>query len=174
MRLNDTLTGILLFVIGVAVAGYAQTFPASPGQDIGPGLFPSVIGCGLALCGVVLLIGGVRQSRAMAATRPEETASDSGQRSGAAWLEFDEWVRRPRMVLNGALVIADLIFDALAVDRVGFFVTAIVFLTVLLLAFGVRWRWIPVIAVAVTLGLHLVFYTLLRVPLPWGLLRPFY
>ncbi|MEO6567321.1 MAG: tripartite tricarboxylate transporter TctB family protein [Opitutaceae bacterium] len=167
MRLNDTLTGILLFVVGVAVAGYAQTFPPSPGQQIGPGLFPSVIGCGLALCGVVLLVSAVRQSRAMAALRLRETANVSEGRDGA-WLEFDEWVRRPRMVLNGALVIADLIFYALVVDRVGFFVTALVFLTVLLLAFGVRRRWIPVLAVAVTLGLHLVFYTLLRVPLPWG------
>ena len=167
MRLNDTLTGILLFVVGIAVAAYAQTFPLSPGQEIGPGLFPSVIGGGLALCGVVLFVGGVRQSRATAILRVQETADAPGRRSDA-WLELDEWARRPRMVLNGALVIADLIFYALAVDRIGFFVTAFVFLTVLLLAFGVRWRWIPVLAVAVTLGLHLVFYTLLRVPLPWG------
>jgi putative tricarboxylic transport membrane protein len=152
MRLNETLTGLLLFLFGIAVVGFAQTFPPSPGQPIGPGLFPALIGGGLGLCGLTLLRAGFRQR-------------------GAAWLECDEWVRRPRMVLNAALVIADLIFYALAVDRVGFFTTGFVFLTVLFLAFDVRWRWIPLLAVAVTLALHAVFYTLLRVPLPWGWLE---
>ena len=152
MRLNDTLTGILLFLFGLAVVGCAQTFPPSPGQPIGPGLFPALIGGGLGLCGLTLLRAGLRQR-------------------GAAWVECDEWVRRPRMVFNAALVIADLIFYALAVDRVGFFITAFVFLAVLFLAFGVRQRWILLLAVAVTLALHAIFYTLLRVPLPRGWLE---
>jgi putative tricarboxylic transport membrane protein len=152
MRFNDTLSGILLFVFGVAVAAYAQTFPASPGQNIGPGLFPALVGGGLGLCGLTLIRSGWRER-------------------GAGWLEFDEWVRRPRMVLNGLLVIADLIFYALVVERIGFFVTAFVFLAVLLLAFGVRRRWIPLLAAAVTVGLHVSFYTFLRVPLPWGWLE---
>ena len=152
MRLDDTLSGLLLFLFGLVVVGCAQTFPPSPGQPIGPGLFPSLIGGGLGLCGLALLYTGLRQR-------------------GTAWLELDEWVRRPRMVVNAGLVIADLIFYAVAVDRVGFFVTAFVFLTVLFLAFGVRWRWIPLLSAAVTLALHAVFYTLLRVPLPWGWLE---
>jgi putative tricarboxylic transport membrane protein len=149
MRLNETLTGILLLIFGIATFAYAQTFPPSPGQNIGPDLFPSIMGGGLAACGLIL----VGTSRRQPAT---------------AWIAFDEWVRKPRMVFNGFLVIADLIFYALVVDRVGFFVTAFTFLTVLLLAFGVQRRWVPLIAVAVTFGLHFVFYTLLRVPLPWG------
>jgi putative tricarboxylic transport membrane protein len=154
MRLNDTLTGILLLLFGLAVVGYVQTFPSSPGQPIGPALFPALIGGGLGLCGLTLVRAGLRQR-------------------GAAWVEFDEWVRRPRMVLNAALVIADLIFYALAVDRIGFFITAFVFLAVLFLAFGVRRRWIPLLAAGVTLGLHAIFYSVLRVPLPWGWLERF-
>ncbi|MEO5961357.1 MAG: tripartite tricarboxylate transporter TctB family protein [Opitutaceae bacterium] len=167
MRLNDTLTGIVLFVFGVAVVGYAQTFPPSPGQNIGPGLFPTLIGGGLGVCGLVLLVSGVYQTRAARAPRLQGE-ENSARADRAGWLEFDEWVRRPRMVLNGALVIADLIFYAFAVDEVGFFITAFVFLAVLLFAFGVRRRWIPLLAAAVTLGLHFVFYTVLHVPLPWG------
>jgi putative tricarboxylic transport membrane protein len=74
------------------------------------------------------------------------------------------------MVANFALVIADVVFYAVAVDWLGFFITASVFLSVLFLAFGVRRARIVPLAAIVTLGLHYSFYTLLRVPLPWGLL----
>jgi putative tricarboxylic transport membrane protein len=86
-------------------------------------------------------------------------------------VEFDDWVRQPRMVLNAALVIGALIFYALMVDTIGFFLTAFILLTTLFLAFGVRRRWVGPIAIVVTLGLHFAFYTLLRVPLPWGWLE---
>jgi putative tricarboxylic transport membrane protein len=152
MRINDTLIGILVGIAGLATLGYAQTFPLSPGQSFGPGLFPSLIGGGLALCGLTLVRGGLRAR-------------------GVAWLEFDEWARRPRMLLNGFLVIAGLVFYALTVDRAGFFLTAFIFLVVLLVAFEVERRWIPVVAAGATLGLHFIFYTLLRVPLPWGWLE---
>jgi putative tricarboxylic transport membrane protein len=66
-------------------------------------------------------------------------------------------------------VIADLILYAVAVDAIGFFLTAIVFLTVLWLAFGARRRWILPLALAVPMAFHYGFYTLLHVPLPWGL-----
>jgi putative tricarboxylic transport membrane protein len=107
------------------------------------------MGAGLAACGLVF-VGSGRRHR------------------GTPVIAFDEWVGKPRMVLNGGLVIASLISYALVVDYAGFFVTAFVFLAVLLLAFGVSKRWIPLLALVVTFGLHFIFYTLLRVPLPWG------
>ena len=152
MRLNDTLSGLLLVIFGIAVAIAAAAFPESGGQMIGPGMFPSIIGVGMTLSGGVLAWSGrkVRDAR---------------------WLSFEEWVAEPRMALNAALVVGALIFYALAVDTMGFFVTAFVFLAVLFLAFGVSRRWIAPLAVAVTLGLHFAFYSLLRVPLPWGWLE---
>ena len=80
-------------------------------------------------------------------------------------------MRRPRMIFNLLLVFADLIFYAVAVSSLGFFITAIVFLSVLMLAFQVpRTRILP-LALVVTLVIHYAFYTLLRVPLPWGVLE---
>jgi putative tricarboxylic transport membrane protein len=152
MRLNNIVAGWLLLLFGAAVVIYAWTFPASPGQPIGPGMFPIVIGAGLMLCGIVLIWS-------------------ERKRHDLPAIEFEEWLRRPRMALNAVLVIGALIFYAVAVDTVGFFVTAFVFLAGLFLAFGVRRRWIAPIAVVVTLGLHFAFYTLLRVPLPWGWLE---
>jgi putative tricarboxylic transport membrane protein len=152
MRLNNTVAGWLLVLFGATVVIYARTFPAAPGQPIGPGMFPIVIGAGLLLCGIVLIWS-------------ERTRHDLPA------IELEEWLRRPRMALNAVLVIGALIFYAVAVDTVGFFITAFVFLAGLFLAFGVRGRWIAPTAVVVTLGLHFAFYTLLRVPLPWGWLE---
>ena len=152
MRLNDTFSGLLLVIFGIAVAISAASFPATAGQTIGPGLFPALVGVGLALSGAVLAWSG-RTVR-------------SGQ-----WLTLEEWVAEPRMILNAALVVGALIAYALVVDTVGFFVTAFVFLAILFLAFGVNRRWIAPLAAMVTLGLHFAFYSLLRVPLPWGWLE---
>ena len=152
MRLNDTIAGVLILIFGALIAAYAQTFPPMPGQPVGPSLFPTVVGCGLMALGIALTVADARRSR-------------------RSWIEFEGWTRRPRMVLNVALVIAAVVFYAITVERLGFIVAASIFLSVLFLAFGVRPTRIVPIAVAVTLAIHYGFYTLLRVPLPWGVLE---
>jgi putative tricarboxylic transport membrane protein len=152
MKLGDAASGLLAALLGVAVVLQARTFPPMPGQPVGPSLFPTVIGAGLIIAGVALILADVRR------------------RTGA-FVELEAWARRPRMAANFALVIADLLFYALAVDRLGFLITAVLFLTVLFLAFGVRRARILPLAVAVTIVIHYGFYTLLQVPLPWGMLE---
>jgi putative tricarboxylic transport membrane protein len=151
MRLSDTISGLLTLIVGLAVVAYASSFPTMPGQSVGPSLFPTLVGGAMALFGAALLFSGA-------------------QRRGTPLIAFDDWVRRPRMVFNFAVVVADVIFYALAVEWLGFFITAIIFLSVLFFAFGVRPTRIVPLAAAVTFALHYGFYTLLRVPLPWGLL----
>src|SRR5918994_3755065 len=97
MKFSDRLSGLLILIFGIAIVAYARTFPAMPGQSVGPSLFPTVIGSGLVLVGATLMFTGART------------------RSGS-WIELDDWVRRPRMVFNFALVIVDLVFYALAVN----------------------------------------------------------
>ena len=70
-----------------------------------------------------------------------------------------------------AIALGAVVLYALALDRVGFLITATLLLTVLFTAFGVRRSQILPLAAAVALGIHFIFYTLLRVPLPWGLLE---
>jgi putative tricarboxylic transport membrane protein len=152
MKLGDAASGVLAAMLGVAVVLQARTFPPMPGQPVGPSLFPVLIGAGLIIAGAALILADVR-------------------RRNRTIVELDAWAGRPRMLANFALVIADLLFYALAVDRLGFLITAVLFLTVLFLAFGVRRARILPIAVAVTIVIHYGFYTLLRVPLPWGMLE---
>lgn len=149
MTIGDATSGLLAALIGVAVVVEALTFPPMPGQPIGPAVFPSIVGAGLIVAGAVLIVTSMRR----------RTATADALRDGT------------RPTLNFALVLVGLLFYAFAVNRLGFLLTAAVFLSVLFLAFGVRRARILPIAIAVTLVVHYAFYTLLRVPLPWGVLE---
>jgi putative tricarboxylic transport membrane protein len=152
MRFNDTLSGLLLIFFGATVALYSISLPGAAGQSIGPGAFPAIIGFGLAASGAVLIWSERGKTR-------------------EAWLALETWVRQPQLALNAALVVGALIFYALAVETLGFFITAVALLTALFLAFGVRPRLVLPVALTVTVGLHVAFYSLLRVALPWGWLE---
>ena len=151
MKFNQALAGLLVMLLGLAVVLQARRFPAMPGQSIGAAFFPTIIGIGLLLTGAALALS--RQGR------------------GAPWIEGAEWLRRPRMLFNFLLVFADLVFYAFAVSRLGFFITAVLFLGVLMVAFGVPRRRVLPFALLVTFVIHYAFYSLLRVPLPWGVLE---
>jgi putative tricarboxylic transport membrane protein len=152
MRPSDLATGLLVMAGGVAVACYAQTFPPMPGQNIGPSFFPTVIGVGLALVGAVLAASGVKQR-------------------DTPWIEIDPWARTPRARVRVALVVIVLIAYTVVVNPLGFFLTGVLFLSGLLAAFGARRAWILPLAIGVTFAIHYVFYTVLGVPLPWGVLE---
>jgi putative tricarboxylic transport membrane protein len=153
MKFNRAVSGLIVAIAGLGILLHARSFPSMPGQTVGPGFFPELIGAGLLICGAALVV--------------------AGRASGEPWVEGAEWLRRPRMLFNFLLVFVDLVFYAFAVARLGFFLTAAIFLGVLMLAFGVRRTRIAPIAVIVTLVIHYAFYSLLRVPLPWGVLERF-
>jgi putative tricarboxylic transport membrane protein len=138
MKLGDAFSGLAIVLVGLAIVAYTLRFPTIPGQAIGPSVFPMMIGIGLTLLGVALTVTGTR--------------SQHGWR-----VEFEEWIHKPRMVMNFALVVAALLFYCSAVDRLGFFITAFIFLAVLFVAFGVRRVWVAPVALAVTLLIHYGF-----------------
>ena len=152
MRLSDRLSGLLALVVGVAVVFYTRTFPEMPGQNIGPALFPSIAGAGLAGFGLWLVVA--------------DLASGPGP-----LVRFDEWMGRPRMVVNFGLVVGALVGYILLAEPLGFFVTGMLLLSVLMFAFGAQRRWILPVVVVTTFAMHYAFYTLLRVALPWGVFR---
>lgn len=59
----DVLAGLVIAVFGVGVSAYAYAkFPTSGFSDVGPGLFPLLVGILLACCGVVIGVQGVLKS----------------------------------------------------------------------------------------------------------------
>jgi putative tricarboxylic transport membrane protein len=61
----------------------------------------------------------------------------------------------------------------LLADKVGFLLVAPLLLCFWLRAFGVRWKTALIASVITTAVIWYVFYKLLRVPLPWGVLTPY-
>ena len=157
MKINDAVWGVLLLVLSAAVLVGIRGFPKIPGQNIGPGAFPGLIAVGLAVCALILVVRGVRDLRA-----------------GGRLLVPGAWLRSPRHVGNFLLACAAIPFYVLAVERLGFLLTAATLLLALFLQLRVK-PWLAlVVALATAFAIHLAFYKLLRVSLPWGVLPILY
>jgi putative tricarboxylic transport membrane protein len=153
VKLNDAVFGLLLMLLGAAVLAAVQGYPRIPGQPVGPALFPGLIAAGLCIAGVLLVAKGIRH------------------RSEQPWLTWEDWVRSPRHVLALAVLLGSVVLYIVAADWLGFLITAALILSALFIVLRVPpVRAIP-LAVVATLLVHFAFYKLLRVPLPWGVLK---
>ena len=152
MKFNDALLGIAFLALSVAVLVNIQSFPKIPGQSIGPGAFPGLIAILLAGCSFALIWRGWRE------------------RETQHLVALGAWLRSPRHVANFAIAVGALVFYIVAADKLGFLICGALILLALFLALRIR----PLLAIALALVLpvliHLIFYKLLRVPLPWGVL----
>ena len=154
MKFDDTLIGIVLGIFSVLVFAIAQTFPPIPGQHFGASLFPTVVSVGLFICAVLLVLQGL-SARACGAPRPPRP----------------QWLHEPLSVIRFLLIPASLIFYFETGDLLGFIPCAIILLLVLFRAFGVSWRRTIIVSLISVLVIHFMFYSVLHVPLPWGLLE---
>ena len=57
MHLSDRTTGLILVGVGALAIYGGSRLPPMPGQEIGPSVFPMLIGAGLALCGALIALG---------------------------------------------------------------------------------------------------------------------
>ena len=147
------MSGAGLIALGAAVLWHIQGYPAMPGQKFGPAWFPGLISIGLIVCGALLAAQGIRQ-RAPLFTLPG-------------------WFQSPRAIAGVVLVIGGLLFYVLVADALGFYLTALPILVVWMRVLGASWRVTLPVAVVATVVIHLSFYKLLRIPLPWGIFERF-
>jgi len=153
MKLNDAIFGILLMALGAAVLVAVALVPKIPGQPVGPALFPGLIAAGLCIGGVLLVAKGIRQ------------------RAEQGWVAWDDWLRSPRHLLGFVVLVGAILFYIVAADTLGFLVVAPVILAALFLVLRVKPVTAFSVAVVASLLVHFAFYKLLRVPLPWGVLK---
>ncbi len=154
MQRIDRAIGVALALLAAVVLWTSRSFPAVPGQKVGAGFLPTIVGAGLLVCG----IGLVLRSTKTAATVTE--GDDAREATGPIG---------PVLV-----VLAGVLGYILLADLLGFLIVAPLVLLAAFRALGVSWRAAVPWALAGTLVVHVAFYKLLRVPLPWGVLRPFY
>ena len=57
MKVSDRVTGLMLVVLGALAYWGGSLLPPVPGQQVGPDVFPMVIGAGLVICGVFIMLG---------------------------------------------------------------------------------------------------------------------
>lgn len=149
-RLNLVFSALLIVFSGVFFF-YADTFKTLPGQtDIGPAAFPKFICVMLAVCAVILAF--------------TELKKNSTEKVALFNLKF-------------FIGVATAIGYFLVFKSIGFVLSSIVaiFIMELLLLnepFKKAWPLITGVAFAAPIVLQLIFGTLLKVPLPAGLLAP--
>jgi putative tricarboxylic transport membrane protein len=148
----DRWVGAMLALLGTAVLWTSRAFPAVPGQKVGAGFLPGIVGAGILLCALLLMWRSTRT---------------------AAYADVDDAPQDERYA-PAAVVVAACLGYILLAERLGFLIVAPLCLMAVFLAFRARWWPSLMWALVGTLVVHVAFYKLLRVPLPWGVLRPLY
>ncbi len=155
MKFNEALSGAALAALGAVVLWHIQGFPPMPGQKYGPAWFPGLIAIGLIACGSLMIAVRLRAPDRQPAAVPPD------------------WVRRPRAMAGVASVIGGLLFYIFAVDALGFHLTALALLVLWARLLRASWALALPVAVVATVVIHMSFYKLLKVPLPWGVFERF-
>ncbi len=154
MKINDAIFGAVLILLGVAILVHVQAFPRIPGQQVGPALFPGLVAAGLAICGALLVVSGVRS------------------RAGSPWFAMADWTRSTQHLVAFAAIVLGCVAYILWADDLGFLLLAPIVLFVWLAVLRVRPPTAAIAAIVVSFVIWYAFYKLLRVPLPWGILKP--
>jgi putative tricarboxylic transport membrane protein len=164
----------MLVLLGAATYYGGSLLPPVPGQQVGPNVFPMVIGASLLACGFLIALGVGR-------TFEEDekiVVSASGEVADALVVEAQH-VESPKEGLSGFLSdgwkvlipSTALFFYYFASERLGFWITASLMILALARSQGAKWKGALLLTVFAPMVVHLVFYKLLRVPLPEGLLK---
>ena len=161
MHLSDRTTGLVLVGIGALAVFGASRLPPMPGQDIGPSVFPTVVGAGLGLCGALIALG-IGRSFEHEAEADLQAHQNADQRAPA----------RPPLGygLRALIPIGLLLFYVLAAPTIGFVPIAAVVIFIMAYALGARLGHAVLLALLAPPVVHLLFSKLLRVPLPIGVL----
>lgn len=145
---RDRVTGVVLILAGIAVFAGARGFMTPAGLTYGAGFFPKIVAFGLAVPGLLILIGDLRQA-----------STEMAYIDGRAVLR----------ILGLSVMILGY---GLALDPAGFVPSTMALIFAVALFYGARIVPALVLAAGATIVLHLVFYSLMGVSLPWGLLEP--
>jgi putative tricarboxylic transport membrane protein len=144
-KAGDIVSGIVLLALVVAIFVVTLNFPP-PGQPNDPGTaaFPRIIAGALGVLALMLLV------------RPER----------------GEPLPRGRDVLRVAGIVGLLLFYVVVLELLGFVLATIIFLaSALLLAGARRPLALTLVPTGVSVVLYYVFYELLRVSLPRGVIE---
>lgn len=142
----DCALGVVFALGGAAILQQALTMHALPGMNVGPGLFPSIVGFGMAIMGVALTIQG--------------------------WLVRDalEDDAPPFVTLFAVGIIAAFAGAILIMPHAGFLIAGTIFSIVVVLMSGGKWLSALIFSPIAASAIYFTFTAIMRVPLPRGIL----
>ena len=128
---------------------HVQSFPSLDNGYPGPALFPSVLAVLFILCGIGLIIQGIRQHEKL--------------------LKFDTDTLTFSGLLNILFVLGAIVCYIFLAETIGFLIFSFMVLLILMKWLKVKTLSSIVMSFGVTLVIYLLFAKVLLVPLPWGL-----
>ena len=147
---RDLAAGGALVAVGAAMAWEAQGFPRLGGMAYGPDLFPTIAAAGLVVTGAGVAARGLRAA----------VAGGEAPEAG-------------RLAVLRAMALAGVAAGfAAGLPLLGFHIVAALALLAAARLFGAGWGGAAALALLAPWPLHHLFYALLRVPLPWGVMTP--
>jgi putative tricarboxylic transport membrane protein len=159
MHLSDRTTGLFLIGVGAAAIYGASRLPPMPGQDIGPSVFPTVIGAGIAICGAMIALGVGRSFE----QGDDDTLTHAPDQSPDP--------AKPRWYgLRALIPVGLLLVYVFAAEKVGFIPIAAAVIFTMAYTMGAKVWQSALLALLAPPVVHLLFSKLLRVPLPIGFL----
>lgn len=142
----DLVAAVILLLIGIYVSIEVSGYTKIASLDIGPAFFPRVLGVLLIVFAILL-------------------AGQAMKKNDQTQVVF---INRNLMIVFG-LVAA----FAVAFNFLGFIITSVVLLTVLMRLMGAEsWKKAILVSIITTIVIYGVFHTFLNVPLPLGILEP--
>jgi len=142
----DMVAAVILLLIGIYVSIEVSGYTKIASLDIGPAFFPRVLGVLLIVFAILL-------------------AWQAKSKNDQTQVVF---INRNLMIVFG-LVAA----FAVAFNFLGFIITSVVLLTVLMRLMGAEsWKKAILVSIITTIVIYGVFHTFLNVPLPLGILEP--
>lgn len=153
MKLHDTIIGAFLILLGGFVLWQAAGFPEMPGQIIGPGTLPNLLGMALVAGGLAVGLPALRR------------------RAPEPWVVLHEGWRVKGGVLSAVVVVAGTTLAAMTFDTLGFPLVGFALLTALYLSAGMRHIGLVALSAIFVLLVHIGMTRFLYVPLPAGLLE---
>jgi len=149
MRVSNTAIGLFLILFAAVVLWHVQSFPSLDNGYPGPALFPSVLAVLFILCGIGLIIQGIRQHEKL--------------------LKFDTDTLTFSGLLNILFVLGAIVCYIFLAETIGFLIFSFMVLLILMKWLKVKTLSSIVMSFGVTLVIYLLFAKVLLVPLPWGL-----
>jgi len=153
VRFNDLVSGATMVAAALFVIVMTLRFPEFPCQNYGPAVFPRVLASLLIVCGLLLMARGYAAVKA-----------------GERLVTMPEWARDPVNVISALFILAASLAYIFLLDAIGFVPLTIVVLMALFLWFRVKVPVAVVTALVAAFGVNWFFASLMRVPLPRGLM----